>query len=484
MSDYIALDIETLLAPLDEKQPAGYFDEEDETYQGIEEEMAKLGSLHEPSMDWTYIDEAAREYLTRQCKHLRVAGHLITARLRSEGWQDWAESLLLLSAMVERYWESAYPKPGATGYLAKRRTVTLLFERLSQALPQLDPTSFSARYTEMARKALESLRSGAAKTQLDNDLLSKLSGQLARRVEEDTSPLPSLAQNLPAPGQKGGKAISEQFFASAGGLQLGNERESRKTLLTVAEFVNQQDAYDPAGYQLRRFALWSHLHAAPSARHENRTELHGVPADTVGHYEDALGANVVDPMLLHRIEKSVVSSPYWIRGSFLAASVAERLEMKEVAEAIRHAAVRFVRRLPTLLELKFHDGRLFIDDETARWISTSGDDEAQGGAWQEYGALREELIEQIDSAGVEVLLHRLQDLQRADSSPRQRCHVTVIAADMLAARGLFWLAQDLYTHAIGLMETTSAQQWEPELHTQLTQRVPPQAVNEQPGLKG
>ncbi len=483
MSDDIALDMEALLAPLDEKQPAGYFDEEDETFQGLEEEMAKLGSLHEPGMDWSYIDEAAREYLARQCKHLRVAGYLITARLRTGEWQDWAESLVLLAGMVERYWESAYPKPGATGYLAKRRTLALLFERLSEALPQLDPTSFSAKYTEMARKALGSLRSNAAATQLDDDLLTRLTAQLTRRVEEDTSPLPPLAQSSPAPGQKGGKAITEQFFSSAGGLQLGNERESRKTLLTVAEFVNQQDAYDPAGYQLRRFALWAHLHAAPSARHENRTELHGVPADTVALYEDAFGANVVDPMLLHRIEKSVVSSPYWVRGSFLAASVADRLEMKEVAEAIRHAVVRFVRRLPTLLELKFHDGRPFVDDETARWISTSAEDDTQGGAWQEYGALREELIEQLDSAGVEVLLHRLQDLQKADSSPRQRCHVTVIAADLLAARGLSWLAEDLYTHAIGLMETTSAQRWEPELHAQLAQRVSPQSVTES-GLKG
>ncbi|WP_242675279.1 type VI secretion system protein TssA [Phytopseudomonas dryadis] len=484
MNDYVVLDLEALLAPLDEKQPAGYFEEEDETFQGIEEEMAKLGSLHEPGMDWAYIDEAAREYLTKQCKHLRVTGHLITAGLRTGGWQAWAESTALLAGMVERYWESAYPKPGATGYLAKRRIVAVLLERLKEALPKLDPVSFSAKYTEIGRKALESLRTGAAGTQLDGDTLAKLTEQLARRIAEDTSPIPPLPERPPVPGQRGGKAITEQFFSSSssGGLQLGNERESRKTLLTVADFVNQQDVYDPAGYQLRRFALWAHLHAAPSARHENRTELHGVPADTVGHYEDALGANVIDPLLLQRIEKSVASSPYWIRGSFLAASVAERLEMREVAAAIRHAVVRFVRRLPTLQELSFHDGRPFIDVETARWITASEDSEAQGGAWQEYGALREELIEQLDGEGVEVVLLRLQELQGEDSSPRQRCYATVIAAELLAVRGLSWLAEDLYTHAIGLMESTSAEQWEPELHAQLSQRVRPQAV--EPGIKG
>jgi len=483
VNDYVVLDMEVLLAPLDPKQPAGYFDEEDETFQGIEDEMAKLGSLHEPSMDWPYIEEASREYLVRQCKHLRIAGHLITTRLRARDWSGWAESMVLLAGMVERYWEYAHPKPGTKGYLTKRRIVALLIERFSEALPQLDPSSFAAEHAESARKALESLQAKTAETLLDGELLAKLTEQLVRRVERDTSPIQPRREVLPALGQRRGQAITEQFFSASGGLQLGSERESKKTLLTVAEFINQQDAYDPAGYQLRRFALWAHLHAAPSARHENRTELQGVPADTVGQYEDAFGANVIDPTLLHRIEKSVVSSPYWIRGSYLAASVADRLEMKEVGAAIRHAVVRFVRRLPTLLELSFQDGRPFIDEETARWISASDESESLGSAWQEYGALREELIEQLDSAGVEFVLHRLQELQKADSSPRQRCHITVIAADILAARQLYWLADDLYRHAIGLMETTSAEQWEPELHAQLALKVCPQIAIE-PGLKG
>jgi type VI secretion system protein VasJ len=107
--DATTLDLDALLAPIDMLQPAGHFDEEDETYQAIDQEMVKLGGLNEPRLDWAYIDEAyideaSRKYLDQQCKHFRVAGHLITARLRARSWRQWAEAMGVLSGMVEQYW--------------------------------------------------------------------------------------------------------------------------------------------------------------------------------------------------------------------------------------------------------------------------------------------------------------------------------------------------------------------------------------------
>ncbi|MFP3747292.1 type VI secretion system ImpA family N-terminal domain-containing protein, partial [Achromobacter sp. SIMBA_011] len=100
MNGYRALDLKHLLEPLEALQPAGHFDENDERYQIIDQEMVKLGGLHEASMDWSRIDEAARQYLTQQCKHFRVAGHLITACLRARSWQAWVDALGLLTGMV------------------------------------------------------------------------------------------------------------------------------------------------------------------------------------------------------------------------------------------------------------------------------------------------------------------------------------------------------------------------------------------------
>ncbi|UDG76736.1 type VI secretion system protein TssA [Achromobacter sp. 77] len=477
--DYPALDLEALLAPLDVASPAGWFDEEDETFQGIDHEMVKLGGLHEPRLDWSYVDEASRQYLASQCKHFRVAGHLIAARLRAGSWRTWAEAAHVLAGMVERYWEAGFPKPGPTGFLVKRRFVALQVERLGAALGGLRAQDDARQHQEFASKALDALQAQAAAAKLDVAMLARLEAQFARRVEQFRYPEPAAV--APALGQQGGQAISEAFFNVPGeALKQGDERESRRSLLSVADFINQQDAYDPAGYQLRRFALWAHLHAAPPVRKEMRTELMAVPNDIAHGYGEALTANTVTPALLQRVEKSVVASPYWIRGSFLAASIARRLEMKEVASAIRSATERFVRRIPVLVDLQFNDGRPFVDAETLGWLSGADAENAAQPATLEFRVLREELSAQLASDGVEAVLRRLQELQGEDATPRQRGHARVIAAEMLAVRGLSWLAQDLYAGVGRLMQDTPASQWEPELFGPLSQYVPARSGAEEP----
>lgn len=462
------LDLEVLLAPVDTQQPAGVFDEENETFQAIDHEMVKLGGLHEAAMDWGYIEEASSQYLVKQCKHFRIAGHLIAARLRDCSWGSWADAAALLAGMVEHYWEASYPKPGPKGYPAKRRQVALLVERLSEALPALGPDDLAKPHQERAHHAIDRLQGCAAAAELDVPMLTRLEAQFQRRVEDTRFPsaTPAKASRQPA----GGPAISEAYFSGESSLKLGDERETKRSLLAVAELINQQNAYDPTGYLLRRFALWAHLNAAPATRREQRTELMGVPADVAESYQEALVANNVSPVLLQRVEKSVTSSPYWIRGSFIAASIAQRLEMAEVAAAIRLAAERFIARIPGLRSLQFMDGRPFVDEETLAWLS--GVDEPQSPAVEsrEYDSLRTELAAHLDSGGVERLLQQLESLQGAASDLRDQCHVMTIAADLLGARGFPWLAGGLYQTAFNLMSDSTIERWEPALFNHLAKR--------------
>ncbi|MEJ3721827.1 type VI secretion system domain-containing protein, partial [Paenibacillus polymyxa] len=127
------------------------------------------------------------------------------------------------------------------------------------------------------------------------------------------------------------------------------------------------------------------------------TELAAVPKELVENYHEALNGPGVEPALLLRLEKSVVASPFWIRGSYLAATVASRLAMDEVAEAIRQASARFVRRVPALLELCFSDGTAFVDDPTRAWLSATPNSGGPASPVQEYGDLREELVAQLNN---------------------------------------------------------------------------------------
>lgn len=452
-----------LLAPIEPEQPAGYFDIEDETYQAIDQEMIKLGGLREASIDWPYIDEASRQYLARQCKHLRILGHLQVVWLRTRQWVRWADAVGLLAGVVELYWDSAHPKPGPTGYLAKRKQIKRLLEELGQALSSLDRSSFAPAHQAMAEQALLNLAGCAAAARLDVAPIEALQRQLAKYSEP---PVPESANQAPSSG-----VLNPTLFTRTSAPPVGSEREQRRALLAMAEQLNQQDLYDPVGYQLRRFGLWAHLHAAPAITRDRRTELSAVPQDIVDAYQEALSANALEPALLLRIEKSVAASPYWLRGSYLAAQVASRLAMDDVALAVRRCCERLVCRLPALLELNFSDGTPFADAPTQAWISGADQREGASSAVPEYAGLRDELVTQLNTEGVEVVLLRLQALHAAHEAPRQRSHTTVIAADLLGARGLSWLADDLYAGVARVMRETSAQAWEPELYQKLAQHL-------------
>ncbi|PZW82290.1 MULTISPECIES: type VI secretion system protein TssA [unclassified Pseudomonas] len=462
-----AQEIARLLAPIDAQAPVGLFDVEDETYQAIDQEMVKLGGLQAFTIDWAYIEEASRQYLAQQCKHLRIVAHLSAAWLRSGCWERWGFTLALLAGMVERYWEIAHPKPGPKGFLGKRKLVGLVLDRLNEALPRLDRYTFTPAHAAIAQEALQRLQQQQAVAQLDGALLNDVERLLRKQAEqaggagEPAAAKSSAAATRSAP-------LAEVIATPMPRVSLGNERESRRAVLAMAEMINQQDPYDPTGYQLRRFGLWAHIQAAPQIKQGNRTELMAVPLDIASDYEEAIAGTAIDAALLQRIEKSVTACPFWVRGSFLVASAATRLAMGEVAEAIRAATARFVQRMPALQQLCFSDGRSFVDDQSMAWLrGAAGQTQAESA--HEFAGLREELVGQLDAGGVEPILLKLQAMQADLRAPRERCHTTVIAADLLAARGVSWLAQDLCASVARTMQHTTAAVWEPEVFQRLQQ---------------
>ncbi len=461
-------EIARLLASIDPTVPAGLFDIEDETYQAIDQEMVRLGGLQEGTIDWPYIEEASRQYLSRQCKHLRIVGHLSVAWLRNGSWEYWCFTLELLVGMIERYWEAAHPKPGPKGYLGKRKLVGIVLKRLTDALPGLDRFSYTQAISAAAQQALSCLQQQVDAAKLDPVLVAELERLLLKQSKDAMDVAQAPAVEITAP-KLAAAPLADAFISSKPGMSLGNERETRRAVLSMAEFINQQDLYDPTGYQLRRFGMWAHIQVAPAAKQEHRTELMAVPADIAEGYEEAIAGTVIDPALLQRVEKSVTASPYWIRGSFLAANIATRLAMGEVAEAIRGATARFVQRLPALQQLCFSDGTAFVDDQCLAWLKGGAASPVQEGCSLEFRGLREGLASQLETDGIESVLLTLQGLHADCRTPRERCHTTVIAADLLAARGVSWLAQDLCASVSQTMQQTTADAWEPETFQKLRQ---------------
>ncbi len=466
--------IESLLAPIAGASPAGAFDAEDELYLSIDLEMVKLGGLHAATLDWSFVESSATHYLQLRCKHLRIVGHLMNAWLRHQQWQGWIRSIQLLAGMTELHWTSVFPQPGPAGLPARKKLYEALGQRLLQSLKHLQPDSHSSAGATQATEAVAALERAEHRHAIDASVAEVLIPALGRAIEHaERAPFQPPRPARSASPQPMRDALGKEFFSESRQLPLGSEREIRAACLKLADHINQQDGFDPTGYLLRRRALWAGIHGTPPARADGRTEMMNVPADISMEYQDALMGGPCSPALLMRIERSVASCPYWLRGSFLSASIAQRLEMPMVAVVIRSAVGRFAQRLPMLRDLLFSDGSPFIDAETLGWISGDDDGDRCGAAGKAVTLARmhaELLDQQQDGQSMESILLGLQARQRGQKTLRERAYSSAAAADLFHARGLASLAQDLYAGVALTMSSHAANEWEPDLFSHVTAR--------------
>jgi type VI secretion system protein ImpA len=110
-----AFEAETLLREISPERPGG----EDLEYDPAFNELNRLAqrkpeqqfgdtviAAEEP--DWRSVEKAAVALFGRT-KDMRVALHLVTAAIRTAGYDGFESGLAVMRGLVERYWESVYP---------------------------------------------------------------------------------------------------------------------------------------------------------------------------------------------------------------------------------------------------------------------------------------------------------------------------------------------------------------------------------------
>jgi len=460
-----------LLYEISADDPAGILNEEEDAFLFIEEEMIKFGGLQSASIEWAKVEENAKNILINKFKHLYVVRYLLQCWLREKSWDAHVRSSEFLTGFLSLFFDNSYPKPGKNGLIAKRRLLSTILDNLKSAFDDLDRQDKDKDFFEKYVLTLENLKEALEQAGLKKETLAPIEFMQSKLKTYMTEPAPAIHQSKTSSGQQKGKVLGEGYFSAPETeiLFTSDERETRKTLLNLADMINQRDAYDPTGYMLRRYALWGWITSSPIVVDGQRTELRAVPPEISAMYEEALSSNAINPDLLKKIERSVVSSVYWFKGSYYAHEVAIRLEMNEVAQAIHYAAVRFVRRLPVMMDLQFNDKQPFMDEVTQKWIQKSVTSEQKNETVSaDYKRLKKELSDLMEKKGVEAVLLQLEQKQSQKQSMRSQCQVIKITADLLAERGLKWFADELYQKVEKQMQETLATHWEPELFQEIT----------------
>ncbi|MGP1667211.1 MAG: ImpA family type VI secretion system protein, partial [Rhodanobacter sp.] len=109
-------DLESLIAPLGDELPTGENLEYDQDFLALDRAASpkaeraigdSVKAAEEP--DWEKVASMA-EALQERSKDLRIATHLATAWMRTEGMPGWAAGLGLVRALLENYWDGVHPQ--------------------------------------------------------------------------------------------------------------------------------------------------------------------------------------------------------------------------------------------------------------------------------------------------------------------------------------------------------------------------------------
>lgn len=142
------LNMETLLAPVSEGRPCG----EDLAFSREIDDIVRARQADDPSIEqgaWvTDLKEADWKFVARQCaqliekrsKDLQLAVWLAEAEARTSGLGGLADSLVLIAALCDRYWDGLYPLPDEDGHERRIGNLAWMAARIAPLLREIPLT--------------------------------------------------------------------------------------------------------------------------------------------------------------------------------------------------------------------------------------------------------------------------------------------------------------------------------------------------------
>jgi type VI secretion system protein ImpA len=299
------LNIEKLLAPVSPERPCG----DDLAFSSEIDAIVRARQADDPSLEqgaWvTELKEADWKFVAKQCagliekrsKDLQLAVWLAEAGVKTGGVRGLADSLDLIAALCDRYWDGLYPLPDEDGHERRIGNLAWVAARIAswlRAVPLTDgPEGYSLSNFDVARA-----RGGEELAKLDaarqrgsrgfyqalladcahcKEAIDRLERSMDARLGADGpsfSPAKSGLESVlmfvkPLAGEPAGTAPAAAEApqqgtppaapavagaASAGPLQ--NRTQALAQLRAVAEYFRRTEPHSPVAYLAEKAAHW------------------------------------------------------------------------------------------------------------------------------------------------------------------------------------------------------------------------------------
>lgn len=405
------MDIESLgTTPVPGANPVGEDCRYDEAFQALQLLVNPNPNTPLPEKRWEAVVEASAAVLEKTSKDLTVTTYLVYGLLQTGGVPGLERGLKVLQGMMQTFWAKMYPS--AKRMRGRKNALTWLYEKLVAYAEQYSDPPQPPALVESVRALLADIDSFCVEHMVDDAPIASPAqdaiGRIPLQSESSTAapaatdapsstPAPaSTSQTPPPPPRPSPSASSTPTEA------IDSPASARRalgqgwgTIREAASWMRKNDPSDPLPYRLARMAAWHDVDQAPPAT-DGMTMIpapdEAVVAALANLYD---GGNWAD--LLEAAEGMVQRYLFWLDPHRYSFEALENLGVRCAAarDAVLQETVRFVQRVPGLVNLGFQDGPPFADPQTRAWLeehAASGSESAAPGAG---GGAREESMQPV-----------------------------------------------------------------------------------------
>jgi len=142
------LNMEKLLAPVSPERPCG----EDLAFSREIDDIVRARQADDPSIeqgawvtdlkeaDWKFVAKQCAQLIEKRSKDLQLAVWLAEAAARTDGLGGLADSLVLIAALCDRYWDGLYPLPDEDGVERRIGNLSWMASRIAPLLREIPLT--------------------------------------------------------------------------------------------------------------------------------------------------------------------------------------------------------------------------------------------------------------------------------------------------------------------------------------------------------
>jgi len=383
--------------PVNESSPAGSDVSYEPEFEELQQEIDRLSIATAPGegVNWKKVAQLSELILKEKSKNLLVAAYLAQALIKTKEITGFIEGSVVLSDIVENFWESLYPpKKRKKGRLNAIKWWYEKAELFARNIP--DNTELTAEEYDILRNSIKKIDSVLLEKTDDAPVLKPLI-DLCERIpvkseqppeepvktteNSETQKTTAEPENEPENEEIKSKTTEPKTVKktlSEPAVEIESSKDALKVLnqtmntsVKSAGFLFNEDKSDFRSYKIFRFYVWSEVNKLPMIENESNTVLPPPDSKIRSSLEAMFNAGEYENVI-ELAEKYLRNHIFWIDLNRFCASALDQLGKKysQAKITVESESLELVSKIPGIENLCFSDGTPFADNETKSWLNS------------------------------------------------------------------------------------------------------------------